>query len=227
MRGIIYKWTNKTNNKSYIGKTARESERVKEHLRDRRYNSPFHKALDKYGVDNFIYEVLFEFYCNDKQQLTSLLNEKEQYFIQIFKSNNKQFGYNLTDGGDGQLGYKCTEEGRKKRSESKMGEKNPMFNKTWTDEQRKKLMLTRYGHKPYNNKQVVQMSDDGKPIQVFESALKAAEHFGNYNNRSNITKACKQGRKAFGYKWKYLKEIEDNVINKSETEDDDVKTSKV
>lgn len=39
MRGIIYKWTNKINNKCYIGKTIREKERIKQHLKNRSYNS--------------------------------------------------------------------------------------------------------------------------------------------------------------------------------------------
>ena len=92
-----------------------------------------------------------------------------------------------------------------KVSLGKMGENNPMYGKKWTESQREKIISQRMGHKPYNNKPVMQLTADNQVVNIFESALKAAEYFGKYNNRTNITKACKQNRMAFGYKWEYYK----------------------
>lgn len=54
----------------------------------------FYNACKKYGFNNFSFEVL-EFTEKDK------LNEKEIYYIEQYKTNITEFGYNMTKGGDG------------------------------------------------------------------------------------------------------------------------------
>jgi group I intron endonuclease len=95
---IIYKATNKINNKFYIGKTVRTlNKRIKSHLRNVKNgsNTYFHNALRKYGIDNFDWELLYE--CNDNMEL----GKKEIEFIKLYDANNLNKGYNLTSGGDG------------------------------------------------------------------------------------------------------------------------------
>ena len=62
--GYIYKITSKINNKIYIGKTTRNPEmRWKEHIRDSKNNNnniPLYNAFNKYGIDNFSFEVISE-----------------------------------------------------------------------------------------------------------------------------------------------------------------------
>lgn len=211
IRGIIYKWTNIITNKVYIGKTTREKQRKQEHLKDRkRYDFAFYRALNKYGVENFTYEVLFETYSNSKEKINIVLNALETYYIKKYSSRDKRYGYNLTSGGDGGKGVKLSKEQRLLRSERMKGEKNPMYGKHLSENQRKLLIESRIGHRPYNNKEVIQLSLDGNYINEYESALKAALSVGKYNDRSNITKACKQGRTALGYKWKYKYEENNN-----------------
>lgn len=92
MKGIIYKITNKVNNKSYIGQTRYSLEfrwRQHQHKKDNTY---FHNAIKKYGVDNFELSVLEE--CDVEQ-----LNSREIFYIA--KYNTFQEGYNLTIGGEG------------------------------------------------------------------------------------------------------------------------------
>ena len=63
MNYIIYKVTNKINNKIYIGKTCTTLEKRKsEHYREARYcekwdikDNKFHKALLKYKYEDFIW----------------------------------------------------------------------------------------------------------------------------------------------------------------------------
>jgi group I intron endonuclease len=61
MFGIIYKVTNLTNGKVYIGQTVRTlHQRKNSHIRDLKKNMDivFHHALRKYGIDNFNWEII-------------------------------------------------------------------------------------------------------------------------------------------------------------------------
>lgn len=95
----IYKITNKINGKIYIGKTKRKTkDRWLEHVRDSKNyplkNIPLHKAIIKYGTENFAVEIL-ESGIEERE-----LNKKEKYYIKMLKSNNGDIGYNATHGGD-------------------------------------------------------------------------------------------------------------------------------
>lgn len=85
MNGIIYKYTNKLNNKSYIGQTLHERERKKAHF-IAQANSKFHKAIHYYGWINFDYIKLED---NIPQEQ---LSERELYWINYYDSINN--GYN-------------------------------------------------------------------------------------------------------------------------------------
>ena len=74
----IYKITNKINNNSYIGLSTHIEDRWKYH-RDpynwnRESNKLLYKAIIKYGIDNFEFEVLEE--CTSAE-----LSEKEKFYI--------------------------------------------------------------------------------------------------------------------------------------------------
>ena len=95
----IYKFTNKINGNSYIGQSINVENRKKDHISrafnnyktNIEYNTPLHKALRKYGLNNFDFEILEK--CEKKE-----LNNREQYWIKYY--NTFQKGYNLTSGGD-------------------------------------------------------------------------------------------------------------------------------
>ena len=103
---IIYKITNKINNKIYIEKTCRSiTIRWQEHCskanqKDKFY---FHNAISKYGKENFIVEEIER--TNDENEINFL----EQKWIKFYNSNNKNKGYNLTNGGDGLKKYDWNE----------------------------------------------------------------------------------------------------------------------
>lgn len=102
----IYQITNLINNKIYIGKSKNIKERWAEHIREslleqqlwdsnyRNVQTPIHKAIRKYGKDNFKYDILEE--CSEEE-----LNEKEIYWIKTKNSQDKNIGYNISKGGDG------------------------------------------------------------------------------------------------------------------------------
>lgn len=91
----IYKITNKINGKSYIGQSIDIVQRWRSHrikaYNTAEYNYPLYRAIRKYGIENFTFEVIQE--CSKEQ-----LNELEQYYINYF--NTFSDGYNQTLGGD-------------------------------------------------------------------------------------------------------------------------------
>lgn len=152
----IYKIKNLLNNKVYIGKTILPiDKRLKRHyyLADKKTNRYLYDAINKYGKENFIIELIEV--CE-----YSLANQREIYYINLFCSNNEQFGYNMTMGGDGgkmqkesiikmvlkKTGMKMSEETKIKMSNSKIG-KNPHI---WSEKSKLKLSnsLKEVGHKP-------------------------------------------------------------------------------
>lgn len=92
--GLIYKITNKVNNKSYIGQTTQTLEkRWKKHLNQLNDNTYFHRAIKKYGANNFLKEILEDNIFNEK------LDEREIYWIAKEGTYIDNGGYNLTVGG--------------------------------------------------------------------------------------------------------------------------------
>ena len=99
-QGIIYMIENKANDKKYIGQTRCGIEiRLRQHIKDSRGNSnyPIHRAIRKYGIENFDVTTI----CSTN---VDHLNELEQYYIKKYRTFFKDGGYNLTLGGDGSAG---------------------------------------------------------------------------------------------------------------------------
>ena len=97
----IYKITNNVNGLIYIGQSINIKTRWKDHRCKKKWNrqpgSYLYNAFKKYGLKNFTFEIIEE--CN-----TDMLNEKEIYYIKLYKSNDKNFGYNLNIGGNNTIG---------------------------------------------------------------------------------------------------------------------------
>jgi group I intron endonuclease len=90
---IIYQITNKITNEFYIGKTKNPKDRFYKHKYNAIKNKSqahIHRAMRKYGVDNFTFTLLDEASSGEE------LNKKEIEWI--LKLSPK---YNMTKGGDG------------------------------------------------------------------------------------------------------------------------------
>jgi group I intron endonuclease len=119
---LVYCIKNTINNKEYIGLTTRTVEqRWKQHIRESNkegsweWNTPLGNAIKKYGKDSFQIFVLEE--CSSETEL----KQKEIQLIRERKSLASETGYNLTLGGDGRLGYKLSEETKRKIGEGNLG----------------------------------------------------------------------------------------------------------
>lgn len=159
--GLIYKITNKLNNKSYIGQTHKSLEiRWKRHCWQSEYkkNMPICLAIKKYGKENFSVEEITQ--CSSQKEL----DEKEIFYVNIFNTFSPH-GYNLKAG---QARGICSEETKKKISESNKGKKV-------TDETKRKLSDSHKGYKvKQETKEKLSKINKGKipPKHVAEAAIK-------------------------------------------------------
>jgi len=135
---FIYKVTNKVNGKLYVGQTRCQfSKRKREHINDANIGRGYklENAINKYGKDNFIWEILYE------TENIEELDPKEIFFIQKYKANNKKYGYNSTEGGEGS--YIRTPKTitllKESRKGQHSGKNNPMYGKKHTKEAKKKM----------------------------------------------------------------------------------------
>lgn len=127
--------------------------RIKGHNTHPEDKTPCDKAINKYGK---ITEIEILEFVNDKD----LLQERERYQISYYQINNKEYGYNLTEGGD--LSFQC-------------GEKSPRA--IFTDEQildiRKRRFngeLRRDVYKDYSDKSLATF-DLGKDIFMLDRSI--------------------------------------------------------
>jgi group I intron endonuclease len=97
MTHFVYKVTNSVNGKIYIGITYNVDKRWRKHQRNANspaYSSRFYSAIRKHGVEYFSIEVI---YCS---LFRDDVMEKEIYFIREYNSIDKNYGYNMTYGGE-------------------------------------------------------------------------------------------------------------------------------
>ena len=123
----------------------------------------FWRAIQKYKWNNFQHIILFDNLTKDEAV------EYEKIFIAHYQSNNPDFGYNLTDGGEGITGYKFSSEHCEKQSarllghtvsnetREKIGRANSVALKgrTLSDETKHKISMALSGenHPMYGKKQ--------------------------------------------------------------------------
>lgn len=150
MFGYIYKTTDLSNGKIYVGK-----HHSKEFVGLAYIGSGYrvcqikNKCLNE-GISldqRFLVEMI------DSADTLEELNEKEIYWIEHLDARNPEVGYNMRKGGDcgpgGPMmkGHKHSEETRKKMSADRLGEKNSNYGNHWkaTAEQRDRYRIASLG----------------------------------------------------------------------------------
>lgn len=93
----IYRITNTVNNKCYIGKAKNIYRRFSVHKTNSRLPNPdkrssplLYYALNKYGIDNFTFEIVESLEVNE-----NILKERELYWMDYYNSYEGCCGYNL------------------------------------------------------------------------------------------------------------------------------------
>ena len=153
---IIYLLTNKVNSKVYIGVTNNYTKRMREH-KGTYNNYLISKAIKKHGWNNFNSQILLE-----TEDAEFAYKVAESSFIQQYQSNNPEKGYNLTEGGQGTLGFSPTPETRQRMREKKLGKKlttehiqkisKSALGRTFTKETKNKISNKLKGNKNFQGK---------------------------------------------------------------------------
>lgn len=172
----------------YVGQTKQDCHKRWKNGYGYRYeNKRFYKSIKKYGWENIKHVVLLDNLNKDEA------NTHEIGLIKAFRNVGKC--YNITNGGEGVIGYKASEETRQKLKDSHIGKESGMKGKQHTLETKNKISNTR-------KKPVMQYAKTGEFLATFKSAVDAQENLGI--DQGHISQCCKGKRKtAGGYKWKY------------------------
>lgn len=175
----IYKHTTPSG-KCYIGYTqqAKLSYRARKNGIGYQYNPAFWNAICKYGWDNIKHEILEDHLTFDEA------NERERYYIQLYKSNDKRYGYNLTEGSSNP---NCTLEIREKIRKAKLGTR-------------------RYTSKIY------QYDASGQQIGFFRSYRETEEKTGV--NLYAVASGCNKKGVVHGYVFSHIQLTPDEVFER-------------
>lgn len=91
----VYMHVNKINQKKYVGITSQTvNRRWRGQGQGYKRCKLFYRAIQKYGWDGFEHKILYTGLSEKEAQ------QKEKELIVQYHSNEKDFGYNLTDGGE-------------------------------------------------------------------------------------------------------------------------------
>lgn len=138
MKSGIYIITCLINNKVYIGRAKNWKNRIGQHKKDleskRHPNYHLQNAYNKYGKENFNFELLEE-YLNEEFILPSM----ENYWCNILQAHNPKFGYNIAPTNP-YAKVNPSKETREKISKANIGKKR-------TEEQNKIMSEKRKGKK--------------------------------------------------------------------------------
>lgn len=172
----LYRITNLLNDKVYIGQSNKEKERWRQHKYFARQEAPvqyIHKAMKKYGVENFVYEVIAM--CKNQKDA----DETETMLIKQYDSRNKNFGYNVAPGGDAPwnrglpkefnplTGMPRSEKTKEKISQGSLGKIMPPCS-----EERKKKMSSMYSGRILPDEWINKIADSNRGQKRSEESKK-------------------------------------------------------
>lgn len=201
------------NGKRYIGQTCLDPEKRWDRGRGYIKCTLMHRAIEKYGWDNFRHDIICVVHSKEAADLF------EQHYIDKFDTFNDEHGYNLTKGGGGVVGCTWSEERKAAHSEAIRGTSNGMYRRHHTEESRKKMSEKLRGRYippeqiefctnvllEANKKRQVpicQLDLDGNLVARYDGFGDAERRTGF--EHGNLVLCC-QGKndKAYGFRWEY------------------------
>lgn len=198
-RYCVYKHT-APNGKVYIGITNQTVSNRWRNGKGYHHNAHFTSAIEKYGWDNIKHEILFDSLTESEAVA------KEIELIAEYKSNQREYGYNQSCGGEEHNGCKCSESTKQAISRANKGRVAYNRGVPMSDEQKNKVSNSRKGKltgkQNHKSKTVYQYSLDGELVKIWDSACSAGRELGV--DYKSICACCnKQQHTAYGFIWSY------------------------
>lgn len=151
----VYCHTNKINGKRYIGITQNKpNRRWQNGYGYKNRNSYFYNAIKKYGWENFEHIILEENLTRKEA------SEKEKYYIRLYNTNNENYGYNITSGGDNNF------------TRNKLTEEQRINISNKTKEAMNSVEIREYMLKVYNSEDWIRKNSEATKRQWVTSDLK-------------------------------------------------------
>ena len=141
----------------------------------------FYNAIQKYGWDNFKHEILYSGLSKEEAE------KKEIELIARYKSNQRNFGYNIDNGGN--CVGKMSEEHKEKIRQTRINKKHTNQSKEKMSISRKKILLIpennpMYGkHHSINSKNKISIAKKGKSLSL-RTRQKISKASKNNHNKS-------------------------------------------
>ena len=198
------------NGKAYIGITRQEPKIRWGGGNGYVRNEYMHCAIKKYGWENIEHIILFDGLSEEDAC------EIEKSLIKKYRTNEKEFGYNIESGGqcsnlaestkqklrEAHIGKSASEETREKMraSRKRFLSENPEYYKKNSEN----IMCAVEKAAELKRKSVIQYDLDGNFLAVWNSTREAERVLGIYH--SHIAKCCNKVPKyntAGGYRWEY------------------------
>lgn len=130
----LYRITNQLSGKIYIGQSNNPEYRWKQHKYDSQRTEPIqyiHRAIAKYGIANFVFEVIAG--CKTQEDV----DFTEDQLIEQYESRNKDKGYNLKAGGSHGAHSEETKEKQREATLQQIAEKgHPAAGRIVSEEER-------------------------------------------------------------------------------------------
>ena len=198
------------NGKAYIGITRQEPKIRWGGGNGYVRNEYMHRAIKKYGWENIEHIILFDGLSEEDAC------EIEKSLIKKYRTNEKEFGYNIESGGqcsnlaestkqklrEAHIGKSASEETREKMraSRNRFISENPEEYKKIMEN----MMLAIEKAAELKRKPVIQYDLDGKFLAVWNSTREVEKVLGIHH--SHIAKCCNKlpgHNTAGGYRWEY------------------------
>lgn len=190
------------NQKVYIGVTKQKPEYRWRNGKKYNSNEYMTNAIKKYGWENIEHKILYDGLSKNQAEI------KEKELIKKYKSNIRDFGYNILEGGNISTGM--TEKGKQQminknkgkhrslNTEFKKGHKPWTTGKKMSNEFKRKLSESHLGQIAWNRRKIICLENN-----VIYSSMKEASQKLNVNE-AGISKVCRGIMKQTnGFHFKY------------------------
>lgn len=208
---IIYKITNNVNGKIYIGQTAGSLENRWRQHRHHPGCRILHKAIKKYGAENFTVEQI------DAAANIDELNQKEKLWIQHYDCIAPN-GYNLKSGGNRPTYSEASRQRMSRNHADMSGANNPRYGVRLSADTRKKISDSHRGKSlsAQHRLKVAMASPKRKCVlnidtgEHFSSSRMAEKQCGLPHG--TVSRVCRgEGHTAGGFHWRYVQGGDANV----------------